>query len=104
MDFLEDHLDRNIALQQVAEVCDLSVSHFARAFKQSFSKPPYWWLIERRVDKAKQLMMNSVCRSHGHSVRISRSVCTQPLLQTNLRRAPGGVATHYNSWMKRPDS
>jgi AraC family transcriptional regulator len=58
-DFLEDHLDGNIDLQQVAEVCDLSVSHFARAFKQSFRRPPYRWLIERRVDKAKQLMMNS---------------------------------------------
>jgi AraC family transcriptional regulator len=58
-DFLEDHLDGNIDLQQVAEVCDLSVSHFARAFKQSFRRPPYKWLIERRVDKAKQLMMNS---------------------------------------------
>ena len=58
-DFLEDHLDGNIDLQQVAEVCDLSVSHFARAFKQTFRRPPYQWLIERRVDKAKQLMLTS---------------------------------------------
>ncbi len=58
-DFLEDHLDGNIDLQQVAEVCDLSVSHFARAFKQTFRRPPYKWLIERRVDKAKQLMTTS---------------------------------------------
>jgi AraC family transcriptional regulator len=58
-DFLEAHLDGNIDLRQVAEVCELSVSHFARAFKQTFRRPPYKWLIERRVDKAKQLMMNS---------------------------------------------
>jgi AraC family transcriptional regulator len=58
-DFLEAHLDGNIDLRQVAQVCELSVSHFARAFKQTFRRPPYKWLIERRVDKAKQLMTTS---------------------------------------------
>jgi AraC family transcriptional regulator len=58
-ELLEAHLDGNIALQQVAEACDLSVSHFARAFKQTFRRPPYQWLIERRVDRARDLMNNS---------------------------------------------
>jgi AraC family transcriptional regulator len=58
-ELLEAHLDGNIALQQVAEACELSVSHFARAFKQTFRRPPYKWLIERRVDRARNLMMNS---------------------------------------------
>jgi AraC family transcriptional regulator len=56
---LEAHLDGKIALQQVAETCDLSVSHFARAFKKSFRKPPHHWLTERRVDRARDLMTNS---------------------------------------------
>jgi AraC family transcriptional regulator len=58
-ELLEAHLDGKISLQQVAEVCELSVSHFARAFRQTFRKPPYKWLTERRVDKAKDLMTNS---------------------------------------------
>lgn len=58
-ELLEANLDGNIALQQVAEACELSVSHFARAFKQTFRRPPYRWLIERRVDRARDLMMNS---------------------------------------------
>lgn len=58
-DFLEANLDGNIALQQVAEACELSVSHFARAFKQTFRRSPYRWLTERRVDRAKDLMTNS---------------------------------------------
>jgi AraC family transcriptional regulator len=58
-ELLEAHLDGNIALQQVAEACHLSVSHFARAFKQSFHRPPYQWLTERRVDRARDLMTNS---------------------------------------------
>jgi AraC-like DNA-binding protein len=58
-EFLEASLDGNIALQQVAEACELSVSHFARAFKTTFRKPPYRWLIERRVDRARDLMTNT---------------------------------------------
>ena len=58
-ELLMAHLDGNIALQQVAEACELSVSHFARAFKQTFRRPPYKWLTERRVDRARDLMTNS---------------------------------------------
>jgi AraC family transcriptional regulator len=58
-ELLEAHLDGKIALQQVADACELSISHFARAFKQTFRMPPYKWLIERRVDRARDLMTNS---------------------------------------------
>jgi AraC family transcriptional regulator len=58
-ELLEAHLDGNIALQQVAEACELSVSHFSRAFKQTFRMPPYRWLTERRVDRAIGLITNS---------------------------------------------
>jgi AraC family transcriptional regulator len=58
-ELLEAHLEGNIALRQVAEACELSVSHFSRAFKQTFRKPPYKWLTERRVDRARDLMTNS---------------------------------------------
>ncbi|MDR3742152.1 MAG: AraC family transcriptional regulator [Terracidiphilus sp.] len=58
-EFLEARLDGNVALQEVADECGLSVSHFARAFRQSFQMPPYKWLTERRVEKAKDLMTNS---------------------------------------------
>jgi len=58
-ELLEAHLHGNIALQKVAEACELSVSHFARAFKQTFRRPPYQWLMERRVDRARDLIANS---------------------------------------------
>jgi AraC-like DNA-binding protein len=58
-EFLDTHLDGNVDLQQVAAVCDLSLSHFARAFRQTYGKPPYRWLIERRIDKARELLMNT---------------------------------------------
>jgi AraC family transcriptional regulator len=58
-ELLDAHLDGNIGLQQVAEACELSLGHFARAFTKTFRKPPHKWLTERRVDMAKNLMSNS---------------------------------------------
>jgi AraC family transcriptional regulator len=58
-ELLDTHIDGNIALREVAEACGLSLGHFARAFAKSFRKPPYRWLIERRVERAKHFMINS---------------------------------------------
>jgi AraC-like DNA-binding protein len=45
-----------IRLSDVARECELSVSHFARSFKTSFGLSTHQWLIQHRIDHAKQLM------------------------------------------------
>lgn len=58
-EFLEANIQSNISLHSVAAECELSVSHFARAFRKTFGRPPYRWLIERRVDMAKAYLLHS---------------------------------------------
>jgi AraC family transcriptional regulator len=58
-EFLEANLQGNISLYSVATECELSVSHFARAFRKTFGQPPYRWLIERRIDMARTYLLNS---------------------------------------------
>jgi len=86
-DFLEAHLDGNVDLRQVAEICELSVSHFARAFKQSFRRPPYRWLIERRVDRARDLMRNS--RLPLADIAIQCGFADQSALNRSFKRIHG---------------
>jgi AraC family transcriptional regulator len=52
-------LDKDISIAQLASECGLSSSHFARAFKQATGRPPYRWLLERRVETAQGLLLNS---------------------------------------------
>jgi AraC-like DNA-binding protein len=52
-------LDENIRLSDMAYECGLSVSHFTRAFRKSFGIPPYRWLLERRIERAKALLASS---------------------------------------------
>ncbi|HTA78187.1 MAG TPA: AraC family transcriptional regulator [Terracidiphilus sp.] len=86
-EFLEAHLDGNVTLEQVAEVCELSVSHFARAFKQSFHRPPHQWLTERRVDRAKDLMTNS--RAPLADIAIQCGFTDQSALNRSFKRIYG---------------
>ncbi|MBZ5667566.1 MAG: AraC family transcriptional regulator [Acidobacteriia bacterium] len=86
-ELLEAHLDGNIALRQVAAACELSVSHFARAFKKTFRRPPYKWLTERRVDRARDLMTNS--RLPLADIAIQCGFADQSALNRSFKRIHG---------------
>jgi transcriptional regulator GlxA family with amidase domain len=51
-------LGAHVPLGRIAEECGLSVRHFARAFRQSSGVPPHRWLLNRRVERAKELLRN----------------------------------------------
>jgi AraC family transcriptional regulator len=43
----------------IARECELSVAQFARAFKRSTGLPPHRYLTERRIERARLLLMHS---------------------------------------------
>jgi AraC-like DNA-binding protein len=55
-ELLRENLNGHIRLSEIARECGLSVSHFARSFKISFGISTHQWLIQSRIDHAKQLM------------------------------------------------
>lgn len=52
-------LDKDISIAHLASECGLSSSHFARAFRKATGRPPHRWLLERRVETAQGLLLNS---------------------------------------------
>jgi AraC-like DNA-binding protein len=58
-EYIESHLQENIALEVLAEIAQLSVHHFARAFRQSLGTPPHNYIVQRRVEHAQQLLRNT---------------------------------------------
>jgi AraC family transcriptional regulator len=55
-EFIDQHLAEDISLAALAESVDLSVYHFARAFRQSFGAPPHRYHMARRMDRARSLL------------------------------------------------
>ncbi|MGC1550044.1 MAG: AraC family transcriptional regulator [Rhodanobacter sp.] len=52
-------LDEPISMQKIASTCGISAAHFARAFKQSTGLPPHRWLLERRLEHSKSLLLHT---------------------------------------------
>jgi AraC family transcriptional regulator len=58
IEFIESNLERDLTLAEIAKEMDLSVHHFARAFKQSTGLAPHKFLVQRRIERAKALLTN----------------------------------------------
>jgi len=56
---MDEHIGDDISLPELAAVADLSVRHFGAAFKASTNASPHRYLIERRIHRAKELLLNS---------------------------------------------
>jgi AraC family transcriptional regulator len=56
IDYMEENLDKPLALLDVARAVGLRVTHFARRFKQSTGSAPHQYLMRCRVERARRLL------------------------------------------------
>jgi AraC family transcriptional regulator len=56
VEYIEEHLESGLSLEQIARVARLSPYHFCRQFKAATGLPPHQYVIARRVERAKQLL------------------------------------------------
>jgi AraC family transcriptional regulator len=56
LDFVEDSLDRDIGLSELASLAGLSVTHFSHAFKTTYGVSPYRYIMQRRMRRAGTLL------------------------------------------------
>ncbi len=59
LDFIRENTSRNITLSEMAAALNLSPFHFARKFKEEFGTPPHKFLMNDRLENAKELMSHS---------------------------------------------
>ncbi|MNO96722.1 HTH-type transcriptional activator RhaR [compost metagenome] len=48
-----------LSVDRLARECALSRSHFTRVFKRSMGMSPHDWLLRMRIERARELMLNS---------------------------------------------
>jgi AraC family transcriptional regulator len=58
-EMLRANLSGDLGLPELASACRLSSGHFSRAFKQTVGCPPHQWLLQQRVERAKELILNT---------------------------------------------
>jgi AraC family transcriptional regulator len=57
--YLNERLERTVLLEHLASHVSLSVSHFCRAFKESFGTTPHMHIIRLRLELAQRLMLTT---------------------------------------------
>ena len=57
--FIDQNSDRNLQVRDVATAVRLSPSYFSHAFKESFGQSAKSFIIERRIARAKTLMLTT---------------------------------------------
>jgi AraC-like DNA-binding protein len=58
-DMLRAGLAGGVSLDEVARACNMSISQFGRTFKTTTGLTPHRWLVQRRVERAKDLLLRS---------------------------------------------
>lgn len=54
--YIDEHLETDLALLDLAKMVQMSVFHFIRAFKQSTGLPPHQYVLGKRIERAKSLL------------------------------------------------
>jgi AraC-like DNA-binding protein len=63
MECIDEYLDTDLTVAQLAAVFHLSAYHFARQFKAATGVPPHRYVVARRVERAQQLIRHSSPRT-----------------------------------------
>jgi AraC family transcriptional regulator len=84
VDYIEAHLDERLTLAELAALVELSVPHFKVLFRETFGVPVHRYVVVRRVERAKALLMQG---------RLSAS---QVALEVGFAHQ-----SHMAHWMKR---
>ena len=58
LDYIAVNYGKNILLEDMAADSNLSLSHFARLFKQTIGQSPYQFLMSYRIEQAKKMLDN----------------------------------------------
>ncbi|NJN58335.1 MAG: helix-turn-helix transcriptional regulator [Leptolyngbyaceae cyanobacterium SL_5_9] len=86
-DYINDYLEHELSLRELAAIAQMSQYHFCHAFKQAIGLSPHQYLIQQRVERAKQLLRQGGM-SLG-SVAIACGFSHQSHLHRHFKRLTG---------------
>jgi AraC family transcriptional regulator len=94
--YIREHLSSSIRIAALAQLVELSQSHFFRAFRCSFAETPRSYIEKLRVMRGQQLMLNSDFSLVQIALEIG--MCDQPHFCRTFRRV---VGINPNAWRRQ---
>jgi AraC family transcriptional regulator len=65
IDYMKANLTQDLSILDLATLTGMSESHFSRSFRRSVGISPYQYLMQQRVERAKQLLAKRFSRGEA---------------------------------------
>ncbi|MEO0378347.1 MAG: AraC family transcriptional regulator [Cyanobacteria bacterium P01_A01_bin.17] len=93
LEYIDAHLDEEIGLADLAVVAKMSQHHLSSMFKQSTGLPPYRYVLQQRIQRAKQLLKRDSLSITD--VALSSGFADQSHLTKHFRKSVGVTPRAY---------
>jgi AraC family transcriptional regulator len=98
LDYVESNLSRDLTLDELARIVDLSLHHFARMFKKTIGVAPYRYILARRVEHAKGMLRATSATLV--EVGLSAGFCSQSHFTSTFRRMVGATPAEFKRFKR----
>jgi AraC-like DNA-binding protein len=95
VDYVRANLAANISVTDLAELVQMSPSHFARIFKTSFAMTPYQFVMHERIEGAKELFAST--SSSASQVAMAYGFSSQSHFVKVFRQFAGVTPKQYKA-------
>ena len=92
-EYIHEHLDQSIKLADLADVVGISQFHFSRLFKQSMGITAHQYLLQQRIEQAKQLLKGT--KLAIAEIALQCGFNSQSHLSKHFRAATGTTPSNY---------
>jgi AraC family transcriptional regulator len=94
-DYIEQHIDGNPGLQELARIAGLSIYHFAKQFRHSTGFAPHQYLLQRKIERAKEFLRDP--RRSVLEASVRAGFVDQSHFGKMFRRMVGVTPTEFRS-------
>jgi AraC family transcriptional regulator len=102
LSYIEDNLGQDLSLTNIASMAGLSISHCKSAFRESVGQPVHRYVIQRRVERARELLTQG--EQSISQVALETGFAHQSHLAFHMRRmlgmSPGAVVKSSKSALR----
>jgi AraC family transcriptional regulator len=96
--YIEEHLSEPFCLLKLAQLAELSLHHFCRAFKQSFGIPAHQYQVYRRMEVAKLLLADRT--TSVTDIALNLGYAQTSSFSSAFRKTTGWTPTTYRRKFK----
>lgn len=85
--YIEDHLAEDLSLARIASITGVSASHFKTLFRESAGVPVHQYVVQRRIERAKDLLLQG--KLSIAEIALETGFSHQSHLARHMRRSVG---------------